>query len=78
MPLQCENAVAKKRSTELNILLAVRIVVVQKDVDMVGGDFNGASWRRRSGPDQQLDSMVEEAPKNAKRPMLPGHTLVGA
>ena len=37
-----------------------------EDVDMVAGDFNGASWRRNSAPDQQFDSTLEEAFKNAK------------
>ena len=30
--------------------------------------FNGASWRRRSGPDQPLDSTPEEALKKRKAP----------
>ena len=29
---------------------------------MVAGGFNGASWRRWSGPDQHVDSTLEEAP----------------
>ena len=37
------------------------------DIDMVAGDFNGASWRHRSGPDQQFDSTLEETFKNANR-----------
>ena len=36
---------------------------------MVACYFNGASWRRRSGPDQPFDSTPEEALKNAKLPM---------
>ena len=59
--LHCQNAVAKKRSIALNTLLAVRTMVIQEGVDMVAGDFDGASWRRRPGPDQQHDSTLEEA-----------------
>ena len=39
-------------------------------------DFNGASWRRRSVPDQQFDSRREEAFENAKLPVPPGTTLL--
>ena len=51
------NAVAKKRSIALNMLLSVRTVP---------GDFKGASWRRKSGPDQQFDSALEDAFKKRK------------
>ena len=41
--------------------------------------FNGASCRRRSGPDQPFDSSPEEALKNGKLPVPPRtHTEVGA
>ena len=39
---------------------------------MVAGDFNGARWRRRSGPDQQFDRTLVEAFKNGKLPVPPG------
>ena len=56
----------KKRSIASNVPLAVRTAVVQEEVDMVARDFNGASWRRKSGPEQQFDSTLEDAFKNAK------------
>ena len=46
MFLHCQNAVAKKRSVALNILLAVRSAMLHEDVDKVAGDFNGTSWRK--------------------------------
>ena len=46
---------------------------------MVACYSNGASWRRRSGPDQPFDSTLAEALKNAKLPVPPRtHTEVGA
>ena len=41
---------------------------VEEDVDMVDGDFNGASWRCRSGPDPQIESTLGESFKNAEAP----------
>ena len=72
MSLHCDNAVAKKRSVALNALLAVRPAITQEDVDMVAGDFNGATWRRKSGPEQQYDRTPEEASTNAKLLVPPG------
>ena len=69
MSLHCQNAIAKKRSIALNILLAVRTVLLHEEMDMVAGDFNGASWRRVSGPEQQFDSTLGEAFKNAQLPV---------
>ena len=36
---------------------------------MVPGDFNDASWRRKSGPEQQLDSTIKDTFKNTKLPV---------
>ena len=53
--------------------------MLQEDVDVVAGDFNGASWRRRSGWDQQFDSTLEAALTDVKLPVPPGPTpFVGA
>ena len=52
--------------------------MLEEDVDMVAGDIDGASWRRRSGPDQQFECTLEEAFKNAKVPVPPSSTLGGA
>ena len=46
---------------------------------MVAGDFNGANWRRKLGPQQQLDSTLEETFKSAKLPVHPAsHRCGGA
>ena len=70
--LHCQNTFAKKRSMALNIFLAVRTIMWQEKADIVAGDCNGASWRRKSGPQQQLDSTLEETFKNAQRPVPVG------
>ena len=67
---------ANKRSIALGVLLAVRPAVVQEDVEMVAGDFNGASWRRKSRPDEQFDSILEETPKNARLSVPPGTSVL--
>ena len=73
MSLHCQNAVGKKRSIASNIPLVVRFVMLHvEDVDMVAGDFNGASWRYTSGPYQQFDGALEEAFKNARLLVPPG------
>ena len=58
-------------------MLVVRTIIVQDDVGMVAGDFNGVSWRRKSGPDQQFDSPLEEAFKDAKAPSATRLHFVG-
>ena len=70
MSTRCHNAVAQKCSIALNILHAVRSAMEQEDVDMVVGDFNGASWRSKSGPDEQFDNALE-ALRNARHPVPP-------
>ena len=52
MSLRINNQYAKKRATGKNLLLAVRTVMRQEQVDMVAGEFNGAAWRRQSGNEQ--------------------------
>ena len=47
------NQYAKKRGIGRNLLIAVRTVMHQEQVDMVAGDFNGAAWRRQSGNEQR-------------------------
>ena len=53
----------------LNIFLAVRTKKWPENVDMVPGDVNGANWRRKPGPQQQLDSTIQETFKYAKLPV---------
>ena len=64
MSLHCETAAAGKRSIASHVL--------QEDVDLVASDFSGASWRRKSGPDQQFDSTLESALKIARLLVQPG------
>ena len=42
------------------MLSAIRSVMQQEQVDMVAGDLNGASWRRKCGEDQRRASTIEE------------------
>ena len=58
------------------MVLAVRPVMTQEEVHIVAYDFNGASWWRRSGPEEQFDRTLEEAFKNTMLP-VPGSTLCG-
>ena len=51
MSLHFNNQFDKKRGIDKNLLSAVRTVLLQEQVDMVAGDFNGAAWRRQSGSD---------------------------
>ena len=58
MSLHINNQYAKKRGIAKNLLLAVRTVMHQEQLDMVAGDFHGAAWRRRSGNEQRRDSAL--------------------
>ena len=71
MSLHCHSAVAEKRCILINAPLAVRTPMVQEDVDMVAGDFNG--WRHKSAPVQLVDSSLErlsETPGSLHRSAL--------
>ena len=74
MSLHINNKYAKKREFAKHLLLAVRTVMHQEQVDMVAGDFNGAAWRRRSGSDPRPISMIEETFVNTSLPVPPGPT----
>ena len=76
MSLHNNNQNAKKRGIAKNLLLAVRTIMHQEQVDMVAGDFNGAAWRRRSGNEQRRDSTDEEAFANTNLPIPHGPTAV--
>ena len=45
--------------------------MIEEDIDLVAGDFDGASWRRKMGRQQQYDSTLAEALKNARLPVPP-------
>ena len=61
MSLHFNNQVAKKRGIGKNLLLTVRTVMFQEQVDMVARDCNGAPWQRQSGSDHRPISIIEEA-----------------
>ena len=44
----------------------------QEDVNMFAGDFNGACWLRKAGPDQQFGISMKEAFKNTTLPCFKG------
>ena len=72
MSLHINTHYAKKRGIEKNVLFAVRTVMCQEQVDMVAGDFNGATWRKKSGDNQQRHSTIEEAFANTNQPIPHG------
>ena len=76
MSLHINNQYAKKRGIAKKMLLTVRTVMHQEQVDMVAGDFNGAAWRRRSGNEQRHDSTIEEAFANTNLPIPHGPTAL--
>ena len=42
--------------------------MIREDIDLVAGDFNGTSWRRKVGADQQYDSTLGDAFKRRQTP----------
>ena len=68
------NASAKKRGIAKNLLLTVRTVMHQQQVDLVAGDFNGAAWRRQTSSDSRFISSIEDAFVNTNSPLPPGPT----
>ena len=72
MSLHINTHYAKKRGIAKNVLFAVRTVMCQEQVDMVAGDFNGATWRKKSGDNQQRHSTIEEAFANTNQPIPHG------
>ena len=67
----------KKRGIGKKLFLAVRTVMLQEQVEMDAGDFNGSAWRRQSGSDPRPISIIEEAFVNTNLPVPPGPRLVG-
>ena len=70
------NASAKERGIEKNLLPTVRNVMYQQQVDLVAGDLNGAAWRRQSCSDSRFTSSIEESFVNTKLPLPPGSTTL--
>ena len=67
--MHCQNTCAKKRSIALTMLLAVRTIMWHEKVDIVSGDYNGASWRCKSRQQQQSTAKLEATLKNANLPV---------
>ena len=67
MSLHCKNAVAKKRSIALNLLLAVRSAMIHEDVDIVV-QAGGAT----QGQINNLTAPSKKRSKNSELPVPPG------
>ena len=74
MSFHINNTYAKKRGIAKNLLLAIRAVLHQQQVDLVAGDCYGAAWRRQSGSDSRFISSFEEAFVNTNFPVPLGPT----
>ena len=55
----------------LDVLLAVRTTMIEEAVDLVAGDFNGASGRRKVGDEQKTDSVVTKRTATAFLTLAP-------
>ena len=51
----------------VNALMEVRTAIIQEDIDLVAGDFNGASWRREWDLSSNMTVLFEEAFTDARR-----------
>ena len=58
MSLHISNIYTKKRGIRKTLILAIRAVMLDENVDLVAGDFNGAAWR--CGNSNNI-SIIEEA-----------------
>ena len=70
MSLHINNHVGKKRGIGKKFLPTVRTVMLQEQVDMVAGDFNGAAWRRQAGSDPR--PILNQGPKKTKKLKISG------
>ena len=59
--LHINNQFAKERSIGKKLFLTFNAVMLEEDVDLVAGDFNGAVWRCPCGSDRKPVSIIEEA-----------------
>ena len=62
MSLHINNKYVKKRGIKKKLPLIIRAVILEENVDVVAGDFNGASWRRSNGNNRQSTSIIEPMP----------------
>ena len=73
LSLQISNNYAKKRGIRKKLILTIRAVMLDDEVDLVAGNFNGAAWRR---VDSNNTSIIEEALADCALPRPPGPTLL--
>ena len=72
MSLHINNNHARKRGIGKKLLLTIRAMMLDEQVDLVAGDFNGAAWRRTTTANNI--SIIEEAFADCDLPMPPGPT----
>ena len=65
------NSYAKKRGIGKKLILTIRAVMLDEEVDLVAGDFIGVAWRRDNSYDI---SIIEEAFADCALPMPSGPT----
>ena len=65
--LHINNICGKKRSIGKKILLAIRAVMLDEQIDLVAGNFNGAAWRRQTNNGNL--TIIEEAFADSDLPM---------
>ena len=74
MSLDINNNHARKRGIGKKLLLTIRAMMLDEQVDLVAGDFNGAAWRRTTTANNI--SIIEEAFADCDLPMPPLPTLL--
>ena len=71
IPLHISNIYAKKHGMGEKLFLTIRAVMLDENVDLVAGDFNGAAWRCDN---RNNISTIEEAFVDCALAMPPGRT----
>ena len=71
LSLHINNVYAKKRDIGKKLILTIRAVTLEENVDLDAGDFNGAAWRRDNSNNI---SIIEEVFADCALPMPPGPT----
>ena len=71
LSLHINNVHAKKRCVGKKLILSIRAVMLNENVDLVAGDFNGAAWRRDNSNNIGI---IEEGFADCALPMPPGPT----
>ena len=71
LSLHIKNVSAKKRGIGKKLILTIRAVMLDENVDLVAGGFNGAAWRCDNRNNIRT---IEEAFADCALPMPPGPT----